>query len=64
MPLPDVFLVFKSLEPWTRDPAFLAAALPPAGSFMSRIESIRGRAPWPTRRLLSNGDLRLVLPGL
>jgi len=29
MPLPDVFLVFKSLEPWTRDPAFLATALPP-----------------------------------
>jgi hypothetical protein len=29
MPLPNVFLVFKSLELWTRDEAFLRRVLPP-----------------------------------
>jgi hypothetical protein len=33
MALPNVFLVFKSLELWTRDEAFLKAALPP-GKFV------------------------------
>lgn len=57
MPLPDVFLVFKSLEPWTRDPAFLAAALPP-GWFVYVEDRIDPRpcSMADNVGLLSNGD--------
>ncbi len=57
MPLPDVFLVFKSLELWTRDPDFLRAALPP-GLFTYVEERIE---PLPCIMahgfgMLANGD--------
>ncbi len=57
MALPDVFLVFKSLEPWTRDPVFLEAALPP-DRFVYAEERVDPRPCVMADNvgLLSNGD--------
>jgi hypothetical protein len=60
MPLPDVFLVFKSLELWTRHPDFLRAALP-AGR-IALVEERSEPMPCPmadSLGLLANGDLIL-----
>lgn len=57
MPLPNVFLVFKSFELWTRDEAFLRRALPP-DKFIYTEEN---PGPWPCPMtesfgLLANGQ--------
>jgi len=57
MALPNVFLVFKSLELWTRDEAFLRSIVP-AGTFI-HVEENPG--PWPCPMaesfgILANGD--------
>ncbi len=57
MALPNVFLVFKSLELWTRDEAFLRSVVP-AGTFI-HVEENPG--PWPCPMaesfgILANGD--------
>ena len=57
MPIPNVFLVFKSFELWTRDEIFLASALP-AGRFIYNEEN-PGPRPCPMSEsfgLLANGD--------
>ncbi|MCU0276452.1 MAG: SPASM domain-containing protein [Acidobacteria bacterium] len=60
MALPDVFLVFKSLELWTRDRDFLRAALPP-GRFAYVEERVERRpcSMADSLGLLANGDLIL-----
>jgi hypothetical protein len=57
MALPDVFLVFKSLELWTRDKAFLQAALPPGR--MAYVEEREDSMPCfmaDSFGMLANGD--------
>jgi MoaA/NifB/PqqE/SkfB family radical SAM enzyme len=60
MALPNVFLVFKSLELWTRDRAFLEAALPP-GWFVYVEERVEPRPCLMADSfgLLANGDFVL-----
>ena len=60
MALPNVFLVFKSLELWTRDKAFLTAALPP-GKFAYVEERTEPRPCLMADSfgLLANGDFVL-----
>jgi hypothetical protein len=57
MPIPNVFLVFKSFELWTRDEAFLASALP-ADRFIYNEENTGPRPCLMTGSfgLLANGD--------
>jgi len=60
MALPNVFLIFKSLELWTRAPAFLKAALPP-GKFVYVEERQEPRTCLMAESfgLLANGDFVL-----
>lgn len=60
MALPNVFLVFKSLELWTRDSAFLEAARPP-GTFVYVEERNEPRTCLMADSfgLLANGDFVL-----
>ncbi len=60
MPLPDVFLVFKSLELWTRSREFLRAALPPghAAYVEERMAPLRCSMA-DSLGMLANGDLIL-----
>jgi hypothetical protein len=60
MPLPDVFLVFKSLELWTRDRDFLRAALPPGR--LAYVEERKAGMPCSMADgfgMLANGDFVL-----
>lgn len=60
MALPNVFLVFKSLELWTRDPAFLKAALPPDRFvYLEERDEPRTCLMADSFGLLANGDFVL-----
>ena len=60
MPLPEVFLVFKSLELWTRDRAFLKNAIPPGRfTFVEERENPRTCSMADNFGLLANGDFVL-----
>jgi organic radical activating enzyme len=60
MPLPEVFLVFKSFELWTRDRAFLKHALPPGRfAFLEEREDPRKCSMADNFGLLANGDFVL-----
>jgi hypothetical protein len=60
MPLPEVFLVFKSFELWTRDRAFLKNALPPGRfAFVEEREDSRTCSMADNFGLLANGEFVL-----
>jgi len=60
MALPNVFLVFKSFELWTRDRAFLQASLPPGRfAYVEEREEARPCVMADNLGLLANGDFVL-----